>query len=137
VTIGPSRARSLLVAALALGGVRALWICELPSEVFALLAFATLALAVRDLRRTNGGTTLELDENGLWHVRRPRGETFSGRLADRGYRSAVFVSLVIESEAEKARLLPRRHHVAVPVDSVAPVDFSFLHLQLAHPGARS
>ena len=157
MTIRPSRTRSLIVGVLALAGVRALALCELPAPIFAALAAGVLAFAARDVL-ARGDVLLGRDEHGTWHLARPGRRPFSGRLAEAGYRGALFVVLVLRDDAARApfaerprspskgglvrrvddpsgraldRLLGRRRHVAVFADSVAPRDFSRLHFELA------
>ena len=124
MTIGPSRSRRWLTGALALGAVRALWLCELPAPVFGALALGALLLATREVLG-DGGTLLGHDGHGRWQLAHPGRSVFSGRLVEAGYRGAVFVVLVLEDEAA------RRRRLAVFADSVAPVAFSRLHLELA------
>jgi len=145
----------VLVGMLALAGVRALSLCELPVPLFVVVAAAVLAFAVRDVLG-RGDTLLGRDERGRWHLARPGDRPFTGRLVEAGYRGAAFVVVVLERHADEPRdsaerssateawrdgrlfaeLLDRligrgRRHVTVFADSVAPRDFSRLHFELA------
>ena len=152
MTIGASRGRSLLVALLALGALRALALCELPAAAFAVAALAVVAIATHDILRARRPATLALDADGLWRHETPDGERFVGRLREAGYRSAALIVLELESEGgrdgaahpgARSMALPptfrrTRRRLAVFADGVDASDFSFLHLQLAFtPGGRS
>ena len=157
MTVRPSRARSLLVALLGAGAVRALALCALPAPLFVLAAGGTLAFTARELARERRRRRLHVDANGPWRLATAGGERFVGRPSGRGHRSAalIVVELVDErvaaprartdssggSRSPVRRVLRaivrrrRRRHVAVFADSVGARDFSFLQLALALPAA--
>ena len=147
MTIRASRARSLLVALLAAGAVRALVLCELPALPLTVAVLAVLSVAARDILSARRPATLSLDGDGRWRLDSRGDESFTGRLVESGYRSAAL--LVIELErvdvpvvtgptSERPRVARAgfgrgrtRRRLAIFADGVDAADFSFLHLQLA------
>lgn len=127
--IRPSRGRSALVVLLALGGVRALWLCEWPAWAFVVGSLTVLALAAADLARHARPIRLSLDSDDIWHIVSPGGQTFAGHLRPAGHRDATSVVLVLVGTGTDRRFEIRR--LCIPVDSVSPSEYSFLQFQLA------
>ena len=132
MTIRPSRARELLLTALALGAVRAIALCGPPPALLVAGAAAILAVALHaglDARRP---TTLRHLGGTRWRVEPAGRAPFEARLAPGGYRAAGLLVLALDEELPlRAGRRPRRRRVVVFGDAVGAEDFSRLQTRLA------